>query len=273
MVIRWAAAVCAAGATLAFAAQAMADTGPEAAPAARPPAGPTPTFQIDASNGYGLTGTGMGGTYSLIAGKGAMNASYTRTTDVVTTTKSIEAKYPGYGKVNLKFEPKGPKKTAKLPPGCTGTPDEFRKGTWTGTIRFTTGFTKVNADKAGGRVVYPGSYLCSVPFFSGGVLRASKDEYEFTATDPSGDPPPSFDASHTFYDGDVEVELAASVVGEASDFVDGSSTVTVTPPTPFKGTGTYTTGGDVWFGDLSVKVPGETIDLITGFDAQFVTYV
>lgn len=240
---------------------------------ARGNVGPQAEFKVKASKGYVLRGSGLSGYYTLTARKGRKGIALGQGADLTVTKKEIKAKYPDFGKVDLTFNPSGPKETAPLPGGCSGEPGQIRKGRWVGKIRFRTEVTKVRTEGAKGHVVLtPGDVDCPIPPGEGlrGVRDAPYGSDTFDAFDPH-DGPPTFAARRNFELGSMQMTHFTSVVGAEDDYDRvnrrrGLIEIQLTPPAPFSGTGNYL--DQSWSGDLEVRVLTDTIPLINDFAPQ-----
>ena len=205
-----------------------------------------------------------------MAGKRHREAGYSAPSD--TTPRSLRMTLPGYGEVDIDFEAQGDRKRLPLPRGCTGTPSRRQKGVWKGDIALTTSYTEVEKHRAEGHLLFPGEFECEprppkeyATLF--GFRAISGTSTYFTATRfrrPSA--LPAFYASEFFKDGGTDVALAAKVRGERPDFEFSltGDTAHVEPPRPFSGTGDF--DGGTWTGDLTAKVPGGSLDLITAMN-------
>ena len=207
------------------------------------------------------------------------------------TSTRIRASFGDFGKVDLRFRPSGRIARSKPRRRCKG-PDRFttRFGVFAGGIEFTGegSYVSVSAHRAKGNVRSPAHLHCSSIHIIRPVKRSVDPERGVTIFTPtilaalwrhavSATNFVAFkiDAKTLFLAiaeqslGSVaEVRYALAVAPSkrfASD--DALTSATVTPPSPFAGTGTYSAGPDgtkTWTGPLSVSFPGAPRFPLTG---------
>jgi len=232
-----------------------------------------PTLLVKGKKRYRIMVTSALGSVLLQAQRAPARAEYV--VPGTGTAKRIKANFGKLGKVNVTFKKKG-KARKYRPKGCTGKPAKLQPGVWLGTIRFKgeNGYTKVSKKKARGHVVKGGSLSCSES--DPGSTRptvwlwADKDRPQGDLTfeafklrdNPSAKP--QFRATSFERSGKVKVVRTVSLRGKPGQFTFGLSPFsgTVTPPSPFKGTGTYS--GGAWSGNLRVRFPGTSAVALTG---------
>jgi hypothetical protein len=238
------------------------------------------TFELQASNGYRVSVTAFGqqGT-ELFAEKGNAAATY-EVKGGLTADNGIEAKFPGVGRVSVKFKPSGPARKVHRR-DCKGRDELVRRGVFRGTIGFEGegGFTKVEAGSARGTVLESFKQVCNVG--SGGVhidsefsllaaaAKHGSEDLDFSASTLVSHSKPKFAIAT------IDVNLGSerhgmSVNKSVSSLAhvnllkltgpDGRlQSALVTPPPPFTGTGSFeltSKTSATWTGTLSVEFPG-----------------
>lgn len=208
----------------------------------------------------------------------------------------IKAKFPGFGRISVRFEPQGPPRHE--PPffsRCHGGETVKQRGVFVGRIDFhgERGYTSVAATSAPGEVATTEREICKRSMFDDGP-DVETDRTELWATSRSKGRAVGFSASTWGVPETPLTTFGASVVerrrgmtifrhtfasGKGSQLIAGDSrphplSATVAPPPPFHGAAEFqrTTEGDrSWTGSLSVHFPGLDRVALTGpsFDARF----
>jgi hypothetical protein len=195
----------------------------------------------------------------------------------------IRARFPGVGRIAVRFHPSGPPVRTKAPffPGCRGGGEIEQPGTFTGTIRFRgeRDFTRVAARRARGLVQHSFREVCKGPTghekpdgFSGYLLEALKRSpgrlVSFSATRFSIfgelDDEVHFLANTAERRASMRIARIASVTAGTESFVVAdptarSTSASVAPPAPFGGTAEFRLAPDgrpELDGTLSVDLPG-----------------
>lgn len=202
----------------------------------------------------------------------------------------FDARLPGLGRIDVSFDQEKVEKT-KFPANevCGSSRQIVHKGTFRGTISFRAegGFTVAHATAAPGRVRAPSKQVCKdlAPEPAPEAPREPKNALltvagqsgaaavTFSAIGyPESEPPTSsggiptvaFAASWSTEKRGVEI-LARAYRDTVSSYyrvpgpVGTLTDATVTPPAPFKGTGSYHVESPTaasWTGDLSIEFPG-----------------
>jgi hypothetical protein len=205
---------------------------------------------------------------------------------------TIVAKFPGLGRVNLRFDQANVKKEVdRAEPGCTvGRETLVRKGTFRGRIKLDDrkGFGHVNLGEAPGTIFDFPAETCP----AGKHRAANEVEEEEEGVESTGPLSRSFHAGRKLDGGqlifDVETfpggffgekgspqfafsaglfkihhglstyATVTSPLATKGFDVTPAGDATVTPPTPFEGSGTFeveSPTGASWTGDLSVAIP------------------
>lgn len=191
----------------------------------------------------------------------------------------LEARFPGIGRVSVRFRPKGPpvESSSQFYPGCRGGETVRQPGLFVGTIRLRgeRGYTSVRANRVKGAIKTVAKQVCKRPRE---LPEPEMDQAELWAPSSPGRRGVGFYASRlgepfdltSFgvqvreYRGEMAIFRTASVTGEEDDLVIGDTrpyplSATVTPPPPFSGSAEYerTPGGSrTWTGSLAVHLPG-----------------
>ncbi len=190
----------------------------------------------------------------------------------------IEAKFPGLGRVSLRFQPAG--EAQHLPPFCRGRSSIKQAGTFRGTIRFAgeQGFTRVAATQARGYVYRSFKEVCKRSDVGHGTVTPG---YSLVATARSHGRGIFFTAfrsteeslihGDTYYTAVTSerrhgmlIARTALTRARADTFsVEGPNaqpdSAAVSPSSPFRGAATFhaTAGAPTeWVGTLSVDLPG-----------------
>ncbi len=214
----------------------------------------------------------------LKGGKGpkpTVSSGYTATGTVGPTV--MKADLGKFGKVDLEFHAQ--KTTHPTPAGCHGALT-LKKGVWKGTFRFKGehGYTKASATHIDGQYE-SGSTTCNGASGGGGktyvILSASTVQPKangyatFEASKRKSGGKPAINASSSESKGAVDIYRNASMTGDFGDFTYNDPAYTqakVKGSGPFSGTGHFHNGD--WTGSLTVKYPGETVGLTSGFVAH-----
>lgn len=191
----------------------------------------------------------------------------------------IEARFPGIGRVSVRFRPKGSpvESSPDLFPGCRGGETVRQPGLFVGTIRLRgeRGYTSVRANRVKGAIKTVAKQVCKHP---GKSPAPEVDRAELWVPSSPGRRGVGFDASRVGEPFDVTsfgvqvgedrrgmaIFRTAFVAGEEDDLVIGDTrpyplSATVTPPPPFSGSAEYERapgGSRTWTGSLAVHLPG-----------------
>lgn len=195
----------------------------------------------------------------------------------------IEARFPGVGRVSVRFHPLGP--THREPgffPPCHGGETVKQPGYFLGTIRFRgeQEYTAVHANRARGEIVTTAKEICKRSIFDDdSEPEPEENETRLFAYSRSGGQVVGFSAStlhsplgtSTFFSGYVSerregmtISRLAIAEGTEDDLVPGDVgdfpvSAAVTPSDPFHGSAVFQrqSGADnAWTGPLSVVLPG-----------------
>lgn len=198
-------------------------------------------------------------------------ASYTAKGKV--SDEQMKARFKGFGKVALEFDPKGRPKRDAPPKGCKGPDTVIQSGTWEGKLVFRgeNSYTKVSERKVKGTVTKRGELKCDIP--GGGFPPSNCLALNSNATDvffgarERNQGGAQFSATALEKKGRVEIRRSVTAVGQAGSFTANveAGTASVNPPSPFSGSATVENG--TLNGSLSVELPGKTVDL-GGLSAQ-----
>jgi hypothetical protein len=189
--------------------------------------------------------------------------------------KKIKATFKGFGKVKMKFHPKGKADHVGPPKGCTGPDTIVQDGTWKGKFTFKgeDGYSKVSTKSAKGSVSQTESTKpieCNGGGGPGGngkkcvILSSFEKNDFFQAQQIKGQKDPSFTVSSSDKKKGLSISRSAFVSGGSFDYDVDAQTATIKPPSPFSGTGNY--ANNQLKGSLKVKLPGDTISV--GGDAS-----
>jgi len=249
------------------------------------PGGRISLLTVKGSHGFEITIRRSADTVELTASK--EHGSVTYLIDAARTPVDvIEAKFPGLGRVSLRFHPSG--KVRREPAICKGRASIDQPGVFRGTIRFRgeRGFTRVVASHVRGHVYREFKSVCKRSEVSQGKTVPG---YFLHAAATSHGSTIFFDAFRATAESIVHGETSyATVMTErrrgmviarfafaftrSGDFnVEGPSarpdSATVTPPRPFTGTASFHAppgSPTTWEGDLAVELPGADTVPLTG---------
>ena len=184
------------------------------------------------------------------------------------SAQKIRATFKGFGKINLKFVPKGKPETNPPPDGCKGPKSELQDGTWVGKLSF---------KGEGGYVSFSGSK------FNGSVFTRPDKPIKCDTPDiPTPTPKPCVFANANIGDlnvsgsaiegkkpswnvfsneekNGVEISKNISVDGGTLTVNSEAQTGKVAPPSPFSGSGDIAEG--MLTGNLEVDVLGTKFNL------------
>jgi hypothetical protein len=198
-----------------------------------------------------------------------------------TRGSGIEAEFPGVGRVSMRFAPTGP---PRREPGffsaCDGGATIKQPGYFLGLTRLRgeRGYTTVHAIRAPGQVITMERETCRRSIFNE-QSEPEDDITQLVAYSRSGGRTVAFSGStvhltprsFTSFGGNITerrdqmtIVRYAFASGETSDLAPSDTgpfplSATVTPPSPFKGSGVFqrVPGGDnSWTGSLRIAVPG-----------------
>jgi hypothetical protein len=238
-------------------------------------------FDLMGSNGYRVDVTAFDNATSLLATKGKAEASY-EVGGGLTADNGIEAKFPGVGKISVKFKPSGPARKVHPERGCKGRDELIREGVFRGTIEFEGegGFTKVEVGSVRGTVYESFKEVCRFgpgpdPYTDSQFTRLDatskhgSEDLDFSASTLVSHSKPKFtfatiEAILGFQRQGMSVERTVSSFGHVSLLKltgpgDSLQSALVTPPPPFTGTGSFqltSKTSATWTGTLSVELPG-----------------
>jgi hypothetical protein len=247
-------------------------------------------FELPASNGYRIQVADTGGRQIyLTASNGGSSVTYT-VRGKKTDRDGIEARFPGVGRISVRFEQVG--KTEHAPPAdnCKGDGSDTQRGVFRGAIVFNgeNGFAKARASRAGGTVLDSAKEVCKrqkegkggsafhSTFLSAFASRG-KGLLSFIAAKLSSDSLPAGDltvysASLAQFKGAMSVSHTVSMRSASKSFALGEpsahpTTASVAPPSPFAGSANFQleSGSTAsWTGGLSVDLPGYGPVSLTG---------
>jgi len=276
--------------SLLVAAIAMGSLAVPAVVAAKPgyftfPAERRSVLTVRGSHGFRIGIERSAGRVELTASKGHASAIY-----IVRSPKlppdRIEARFPGRGRVSLRFHPWGA--LQRLPPFCNGRSPIKQAGTFRGAIRFEgeQGFTRVVAAHVRGYVYRSFKEVCRRSDVGHGTVTPG---YSLVATARSHGRGILFTAfrsteeslihGDTYYTAVMSerrhgmvIGRTALALGRASTFsVEGPNaqpdSATVAPRSPFSGKASFhATAGSTteWAGTLAVDLPGAGTVQLTG---------
>lgn len=239
-------------------------------------------FTLPASNGYRLRVTDTGNRQIYLTAKNGGSSVTYEVRGRKTQQDGIEAKFPGIGRVAVRFEQVG--KTKHAPPidNCKGDGSDTRRGVFRGAIVFNgeKGFTRARASRASGTIHNSAKEVCTRekegnggPSFHTTLLTASaphgKGLLSFFAVKFSSDSIPKADqtaysASLFQFKGPMSISRTVSREASEESFTLGEpsrrpTTASVTPPSPFSGAANFqleSKSTASWSGPLSVDLPG-----------------
>jgi hypothetical protein len=252
-------------------------------------------LNLKGSNGYSINVVKEGRYVQLLA-TDRKNVVIYSTPSLSPKGNEIKARFPGVGRVSMRFHPKGPpheERPEPIPP-CKGGEVVKQPGYFEGTIRFRgeRGYTSASATRVRAARETRAKEVCKFP---GAGPGSKADKTEFYASSRSGKRLVAFDASRLVLPGgDPLTTFGASVaerrrgmiiyrstflVGGVKDLVPGDTrpyplSGTFAPPAPFQGSGEFqrdAEGNSTWSGSLTVPLPGLPPLALTGpdFTARF----
>ncbi len=254
------------------------------------------TLSVKGTNGFRITVSHTSRRVELTASEGDAAATYLVPAAKPGLDGEIEARFPGRGRVSVRFHPSGPPHHLPPfdPPGCNGGGEVKQRGTFRGTIRFRgeRDFTRVATTSAPGFVfrsirevckdTSPNNGSSSDPGYSLSAFAGAQGWAVSFAALRSG-PGAEFDDGTTFFGSSFErrrgmkvVRVAIAHAEDEAFAINGPpsrpTTASVAPPVPFHGTAEFdgtVAGRPLWKGTLSVDLPGATAIPLTG--ASFVS--
>jgi hypothetical protein len=267
----------------------LAPPGSSEAKTFRIPPGQVSTVTVRGSNGYRITIEQSQGRASLTAGTSRSSATY------VTAARpigggGIGARFPGLGRVSLRFEPSG--KPRKVPALCRGRRSIEQPGVFRGRIEFRgeMGFTHVAAAQARGHVLHTFASVCHGldrnPIRSPNwntletSSRSDRGRLAFQVVEiPGTGPIPTltfFSASTFERRRGMAIIRSVNRSTRHNDFaIAGPSgqpeSATIAAPTPFHGNATFHAvpgKAGAWEGAISVELPGAGTVELTGAPSQ-----
>jgi hypothetical protein len=256
------------------------------------PRGPfMPKFQLHVHGGYRVGVFGIGSTAILEVFRGHARAATAYVARGTVTPGRIQATFGDLGEVTMRFRPSGQSSLSKPLRHCHGASRyRSRLGVFAGSFRFKgeNGYISIHAHRAKGEVRESLTARCGLQGrgLSHGAARASGDGFQsiepesLGASWRHGVSAASFAAigfkSQLLYLSFAEQSEGAlakirfaftSGPSKALSINDALTQARVTPPAPFKGTGTYRAAPDgttTWTGALSVNFPGAGHFPLTG---------
>jgi len=237
------------------------------------------------ADGYAVSVEGRGRQVALTIGRGLSAASYV--TRGTVSPDGIRARFGHFGRVAVKFRPSGKASRRKPPGSCDGRPSIVRSGVFTGTIRFRgeDGYIAIDAHRAKGRSATLPRWRCGNRGRPGAGISARPkqggfEEAELEAVTPNervvllasglhfkgGSSLIFFIAGTKERRGSVRISRFVFLIsgkGRTFSFSRSPRSATVRPPKPFHGSAEFgvAEGRPSWTGNLSVSLPGATVDL------------
>jgi hypothetical protein len=248
-------------------------------------------FSLEGSNGYRIYVEKRGRQIVLLAAGKQSVAVYSPHAQVPEGS-GIKARFPGVGRVSVRFHPQGPpRRSSSEPfPRCRGGELVKQRGHFVGTIRFRgeQGYTSARASRVKGAIETATKEICKRSPGEDDDSEPLADRTELWVKSESGNEGVSFNASMhgdpldltLFGASAVERRRGMTIFRHTSaeskmgDLVIGDTrpyplSATVTPPAPFSGSAEYkrTPDGErTWTGSLSVSLPGLGRVPLTGPD-------
>jgi hypothetical protein len=262
---------------------------PVAAEAAEPLRGTTIPGQQAAlslrADGYSVSVEGRGHQVTLTVRRGLSASSYV--TRGTASPDGIRARFGHFGRIAVRFKPSGKASRRKPQRRCDGRPSTLRSGTFTGTFRFRgeDGYISIDAHRAKGRSATLPRWRCGNRGRpeAGISARPKRDDFEeaeleavtpnervvFLASGLHIKDGPSlifFIAGTKERRGSVRISRFAFLIsgkGRTFTFERTPRSASVRPPKPFHGSAEFSIvdGRPSWAGNLSVSLPGATVDL------------
>jgi hypothetical protein len=233
-------------------------------------------IELEGSNGYSVLIVSDRKQHLMVqTTKDAFITEY-RTHDTIAGPDRMEAELPGLGSISVRFHPHG--QTRRLPAfnGCVGSRPILRKGVARGVIKFVgeREYTRAEAQEARAEIeewkrqrcrlgagperLTPGFDWTSK--FSAGTLEASFLVRKYRPGVLEGGGRVHYLAETASGGPSFGVYRRAAVVAPAATFPDAHPEhMTISPPPPFAGTGTFARTPEsvfTWEGDLSIQFPG-----------------
>jgi hypothetical protein len=243
-------------------------------------------FQLRGSHGYSIYVFASGRQVSLTAQQGSSSASYS--TPGTVSPEKIEAKFGGLGHISVQFHADGRPRKEAAERGCRGKKGTVDSGAWVGRVDFRgeQGFTAVHAVRGRGKIVKTPKRTCKQEDEEGGLANIRWTNLEaiaksgafVTASRIEFQERPALDGSLFFaaivelHGRDLSVFRSISTEAPIDAFTlteEGGNVIsaTISPPAPFKGTGTFqrTTGSKgSWSGSLVGDFPGHKNVVLAG---------
>jgi len=233
-------------------------------------------IELEGSDGYSvLISSDRNQDLTVQTTKDAFITEY-RTHDTLAGPDGVKAELPGLGSISVRFDPHG--QTRRLPAfdGCVGPRPTLRKGVARGVIEFVgeREYTRVEAHEAPAEIeewkrqrcrrgagperLTPGFDWTSR--FSAGGPEASILARKYRPGVLEGGGRVHYLAETASRGASLTVYRRAAVVAPAATFPDAHPEhMTISPPPPFTGTGTFARTPEsvfTWEGDLSIQFPG-----------------
>jgi hypothetical protein len=262
----------------------------------------TEQFEVQGTNGFSVA-VSLGNrrrldisATAITPGKGDRSAIYDLPAPQAAGSDDIKARIGNLGRIDVRFVPEGVRKTAQLPPGCSGGRTTIEKGHFVGQISFRgeQGYTEVDAGRAAGTVTEEPSLTCKQTQSSDQQERvAAKEEAEaekeagieaVELTAVVGHRAIAFDAGRVHGEevgqnltfttfvaaasrnlGPIkEISSAISLAKNGAGFLSPdplhpTAEAVIAPPFPFSGSATFKRASPQsasWSGDLKVELPG-----------------
>lgn len=239
-------------------------------------------FHLSASKGYQLriSDTGRRNIF-LTAQKGRASVQY-QVRGKRTGGNGIDARLPGIGRIVVAFRPIGRPHLVPVADNCKGRGNLVQHGVFEGTIHFRgeRDYARADASRAKGKVVKSFKQTCrsggdgsggaelhltfldASDFHQGGLVGFSA--FKLTSTSQPGFDDVSFGATLGSTRHGMSVFRSVSANSGSASMVSTSQgqlpdSLTVTPPSPFKGSGEFkriSKSSTSWSGSLSVEFPG-----------------
>jgi hypothetical protein len=252
-------------------------------------------LNLEGSKGYWINIAKQGRYVNLLAASRDTAVTYAARS-LVPKGSEIRARFPGVGRVFVRFQPQGPPREEKPFPlrGCKGGEIVKQPGQWVGTIRFRgeKGYTSASATRVRAAREIRAKAVCKRPRVS---PQLEEDRTELYAISGSRKRAVAFDASKvvipdlgattSFGASVAEIRRGMTIIrhlfvsGKAKDVVAGDTrphplSGTFAPPAPFRGSGEFqrdAEGNSTWTGSLTVPFPGLDPVALTGpeFTARF----
>jgi hypothetical protein len=248
-------------------------------------------FHLHANHGYRVVVQASRATATLTATRAKHGAKTGSLSSYIARREpgdgAIRATFSDLGAVAMRFRPSGAVTHSKPQKGCVGA-DRYtiHHGVFVGSLRFLGegGYVSVKAQRVAGVSSTPLSLDCGSSRAAGEALSAGADRpplfrfeagfrsgtlAEFFYASEEGARPARFVASVEQTEGRLAIHRLAIASGGPRSFAsdDALSFATISPTSPFAGTGTMTrgpTGARLWGGSLTVTFPGAPQVPLTG---------